>query len=284
MKRALRRLVLLVLFAGLGWGVSELLFHWHVTRPLLARLLGAKADSPAVANLRRESAGEQISDTVLDGELDLLLHQFADENAFSQALEASGSSMQALRVRLSEHLRARQWLENKIGPHKVTEAECRAFYDAAPKQFTQPQRFRVRHLFLAAPPGTAPEAVAAKRTLIQGLAIRLLAGENFNALVAEASEDEATRARAGDLGYFSALRMPTDFMAEVEKLRPGEFSAPVQSQLGFHILQLTDRKPPRPLAFDAVKAEIANILANKKRATAVQRLSEAMNATDWVAR
>lgn len=282
MKRALRSLFLLVIAAAAGWGTSELLYQWHASRALLGRLLHHEPADATLENLQRASKDEAIADSVIDQELDLLRHQFADENAFRRALKSSGSSVAALRAELAAHLRARQWIEKAIAPEtSVTEAECRDFYDAAPEHFAQPERFRLNHLFLAAPPGTPPEAIAARRGLIQGLSIRLLGGESFDALVAEVSEDEATKVRGGDLGYLSALRVPPDFMAEVEKLRSGELSGPVQSRLGFHILQSTDHKPARQLAFDEVEAEIANALANIKRAAAVTRLTAQINRPEF---
>ncbi len=106
----------------------------------------------------------------------------------------------------------------------------------------------------------------AKRSVAQALSIRLLAGEKFEDLAAEASEDENTKNRGGDLGWFSAARMPPDFMAHVEKLALSERSGPSQTHLGFHILELTDTKPARDLTFEESREEISRHLANEKRA------------------
>ena len=93
----------------------------------------------------------------------------------------------------------------------------------------------------------------------------------------EASEDEASKARGGDLDYFSARRMPAELMAELEKLHVGEISAPIQSHLGFHIVQLTDLKPARALSFEETRDEIASILRNERRAIAIARLTERLS-------
>ncbi len=282
MRSVFQTSLLLVILAAAGWGTSELLYRSPVAQPVIARLLGRPPAIPALENLRKVSAGEQISEAMIDRELDLLRHQFADENGFVKALKSSGSSVAALRIEVTGHLRARQWIEKTIAPELgVTEAECRAFYDSAPECFALPERVRASHLFLATPQETPAEVFSAKRTLIQGLAIRILGGENFGALVVEASEDEETKNRGGDLGYFAAVRMPPEFVAEVVKLRVGELSAPIQSHLGFHILQLTDFRQPRPLGFDEAKAEIANTLENHQRARAVARLADRMNTAEF---
>lgn len=230
-------------------------------------------------NLRAVSCDEMIGEEEIDRERDRLRAQFGDEQAFEQALESSELTGKLLREELAEHFRASAWTEKQIAPvNVVTEAEARAFYDAKRDQFVQPQRFRASHIYLAAPEGTPPEVIAAKQSAIQGLAVRLLAGESLAQLAAEASEDEATKSRNGDLGYFSAARMPPEFIAEVEKLRLGEMSSPIRSLLGFHIIQLTDVKPPRKLSYQEARPEIQLLLGNETRAAAVARVRQQLSA------
>jgi parvulin-like peptidyl-prolyl isomerase len=165
----------------------------------------------------------------------------------------------------------------------VTEAECRAFYESHPANFFVPERLHVSHLFLAAPPETAPEIVEAKRTAIDALSVRLAGGGDFAALTAENSEDEATKLRGGDLGYLSATRMPSDFVEAAGKMHPGEIGKPIRTRLGFHILNLIDVQPPRQKSFDEARKDIAIELANQKRATAIQQLiGDLSSQTDYL--
>ena len=126
--------------------------------------------------------------------------------------------------------------------------------------------------FLAAAAETPPLATDAKRKLVESLSARLIHGKNFSDLVAASSEDEATKKRGGDLGYFSALRMPADFFAATTKLHMGQFSPPIHTRLGFHIVQLTDSKPAQQLPFDQARAEIATAMESEQRQRAVEAL------------
>ena len=101
-----------------------------------------------------------------------------------------------------------------------------------------------------------PPIIDAKRELIESLSVRLARGEEFSDLVAAASQDEATKNRGGDLGYFSAFRMPPDFFGAATKLRVGQIGPPIRTRLGFHIVQLTDSKPAQQLPFDQTHAKI----------------------------
>ena len=223
--------------------------------------------------VQSRASSEKISGADLRHNIDLLHSQFPSEKIFRQSLVASGLSDWSLFQKLRNDLRARQWISRRISHDvDVSEDESRSFYDSHPQNFFVPERLHVAHLFLAAPPETEPDIVEAKRAAIEGLSVRLTSGEDFAALTAEASEDEATKFNGGDLGYVSIVRMPPDFMAAALKLRPGESSGPVRTRLGFHIIRSIDRQPPRQRSFEESRAEIAIELTNQKRAVAIRKL------------
>jgi parvulin-like peptidyl-prolyl isomerase len=137
----------------------------------------------------------------------------------------------------------------------------------------QRARFRASHLFLAAPPETPPEVVESKEKVIKTLADRTRHGEKLGELAVAASEDEATKTRGGDLGFFSESRMPPDFLSAIVKMRVGEISQPIRTRLGFHIVQLTDFKPSRQMNFEEVRSEIRLAIENEKRRAALHALT-----------
>ena len=305
MKRAALALFLILGAAAAGLASSEALYRWPAAREIIARTFGRgellavvdgtgiyDSDVPAggdvvqsviAANLRRESRDEQISEAAVEREFQLLRYQFGTDKVFESELEASGLSAETLRASIAEYLRTQQWIEKQIAPElHATEDESRAFYAPNLERFAQPPRFRVSHLFLAAPEATPPEVVQAKQDTAKALAKRLSKREEFALLIAEASEDEATKERGGDLGFFSAARMPADFMAEVVKLALGKPTAPLKLHLGIHILQLTDTRPARQIPFEEVRGEIALHLTNAKRAAAVERLRQRLTAAEFI--
>jgi parvulin-like peptidyl-prolyl isomerase len=227
------------------------------------------ADSAA----RSRTASEKTSAVDLKRNLDLLRLQFSSEKTWQLSLAASRLSVASLSWKLRDDLRVREWISKRIAHDvDVSESECREFYVAHSANFFVPERSRVAHLFLAAPPETASDIVEAKQAAIEALSVRLASGEDFGALTAEASEDEATKLNAGDLGYVSVNRMPPDFIAAALKLGPGETSGPVRTRLGFHIIKSIDRQAPRQRTFEEARDEIAIQLANQKREAAIKQL------------
>ena len=220
--------------------------------------------------LNRTASGQSIHRGAIAHEMELLRTQFGDEEAWKRALAGAELSREALEREVATDLRDRDWLEAEIAAQiQPNESEIRRYFEEHRSAFQEPPRLRASHLFLAAPEGYPAEVIEAKRTLIAQLSKRLAKGESFSALVAEFSEDEATKKRGGDLGYFAETRMLPAVFAAAQQLRPGETSGPVQSRLGFHIIRLTESRPPRAFTFEEARPEISVLLANQKRIKAV---------------
>jgi parvulin-like peptidyl-prolyl isomerase len=225
-------------------------------------------------NLRRVASKESIDRARIDREVSLFKAEFGQEKTFAKALHSSRLSLSWLRERIGEQLRDLDWLEKQIAPETAAlEQACRNFYETHPELFAQPARYRASHLFLAAHADTPPETVEEKAKAIEALALRLSRGEAFSQLISETSEDEATKSRGGDLGFFSEARIAPEFFAEVKKLHPGETSKPFRSHLGFHIVRLDEIKPARLLSFEEARPEIQAVMANEQRASVTDRLA-----------
>jgi parvulin-like peptidyl-prolyl isomerase len=231
------------------------------------------ADAVAAEKLRQISATEPIEPARIDREVALLEAQFGDEKKFAAALRPTGLSDSSLREKIEAQLRGLDWIEKQMTGLKVFEQECRNFYDTHRDLFTQPLRYRASHFFLAAHAETPPEVVGLKEKAIAAFAARLARGETLFRFATEASEDEASKPRGGDLGWFSEERMPPEFIAEIKKLRVGETSKPFRSHLGFHIAQLTETQPARLLTFEEARPEISWLIANERRAIIVNEVA-----------
>ena len=233
------------------------------------------SDLVGMENLCRLARDESPDEAKVDRELSLLRAQFGDDKAFLREVRSNVFSISFLRERVADQIRSLQWLEQQIAAEKAaTEKECRDFYETHLALFTQPIRFRASHIFLAASADTPPEMVESKREMIDVLAARLARGETLPQLAAEASEDEATKSRGGDLGFFSSERMPSEFFAEVKKLETGQRSNPFRSHLGFHIVAVAEIRPARVLSFADARGEILLALANERRALLIERLAD----------
>jgi peptidyl-prolyl cis-trans isomerase D len=144
----------------------------------------------------------------------------------------------------------------------------RQSYEGRRSEFDRPERARVRHL-LVRPDGEGEAARQAARERIDALRVRLEAGEAFDALAREASDDPATREAGGDLGWVSRGGL-------VKALEDAAFAQPlgavgevVESPQGLHLLLVEERQPARVVPFEEAQRQVAEDLARRDAAGAL---------------
>ena len=140
-------------------------------------------------------------------------------------------------------------VEDKV---TVTEDEMKKFYDEHSKEFTTPEMWRASHILVS----TEKEA--------KDLLDELAKGAKFEDLARVHSID-ATASRGGDVGFFRAGQLVPDYEKACLKLNVGETSGIVQTQFGYHIIRLTDKKEPGIKSYQEAKRAIDSELRKTKR-------------------
>jgi peptidyl-prolyl cis-trans isomerase C len=142
----------------------------------------------------------------------------------------------------------------------IDEAAMRARYEELLADQPATEEVRARHILV----DTEEEAVE-----IIGL---LDAGGNFEELAAERSSDGAA-AQGGDLGYFARGRMVGEFEEAAFAMETGAHSAePVQTQFGFHVIKVEDRRTQEPPAFEQVQPQIQSLMLRERYIETVEGL------------
>ena len=141
--------------------------------------------------------------------------------------------------------------ERYLKDRKPTEEELRAEYQtqltAMPKT-----EYHARHILVATEP------------FAQKIIERLDKGEKFDAL-AKAESMDASKNNGGDLGWFTPSRMVPEFVGAVVALKPGEYThKPVQTQFGWHVIQLMETRQVTPPSFEQVRQRLEQVVEAKK--------------------
>jgi peptidyl-prolyl cis-trans isomerase D len=150
-------------------------------------------------------------------------------------------------------------LKDEMGKITVPEEEIEQYYKSHQEEFGQPEKRRVRHILLK----TTDQDKQARRTEIETILARAKAGEDFAALARQYSED-ASAAQGGELGFFGRGEMVQPFEDAVFGLKKGGISDIVETQFGFHIIELEDIQPANITPLAAVKSSIENQLKNQQ--------------------
>lgn len=133
----------------------------------------------------------------------------------------------------------------------VTPEAARKLYDDTIKGLQPEEEVRARHLLVE------------KEEEARAALARIRGGEDFAKVAAELSRDPGSKGEGGDLGYFTQERMVPQFAEAAFKLKPGEVSEPVQTQFGWHVIKVEDRRT-RPLpSFEEVRGEIDTYLRRR---------------------
>jgi peptidyl-prolyl cis-trans isomerase C len=208
---------------------------------------------------------------VVDEEWRAFRRQFEHEESYQSRLGFRHMNEKTLRERTAASSEDEQWITERIRKRveEVTEAEAREWFKTNAEAMKLPAAWRASHLFLTRHEKKKPDREAEIREMHR----QITAGEKmFDELVAAHSEDERTKARGGDLGWFTQDRMPPEIIATVKKLAAGQISAPVLTSLGWHVVKLLESKPERTLAFEEAGSEVLAHLRNERREAAVKAL------------
>ncbi len=270
-------------------------------------LLAAQGMSPAMfeANLRQDLALQQINAAVQNSafapkslstrlseineqqrEVQELLFKASDyaskvkvtDEMLKSYYDNSGS-----RFETPEQVKAEYVVLNAAaaaGQVTVGDADIKSYYDQNAKRYTTDEQRRASHILITA----AKDAPAKDRTAAKAKAEALLAQlrktpADFARLAKENSQDPGSAERGGDLDFFGKGMMVKQFEDTAYKLNKGQISDVVESEFGYHIIQLTDVKPGGVRTLDQVKDEIGTEIKKQLAAKKYTELAETFSNT-----
>jgi peptidyl-prolyl cis-trans isomerase C len=183
--------------------------------------------------------------------------------------------------RILVHKLTRLRAEEEDKKTAVPEAELRRYYDQHRSEFVVPTRVRIGHLFLAVPekdPRRVKSTVEAGRLVAQ-LKAKEAKGDKqaFEAAVAARSEDAATKATGGDLGYRTREQLAQAWGPELADAvfaikGPGELGPPVLTPRGLHLVKVLGRQEGSEASFDSARSRIESRLKLDRRSHSVDDL------------
>ncbi|MCH7890079.1 MAG: peptidylprolyl isomerase, partial [Gemmatimonadetes bacterium] len=120
----------------------------------------------------------------------------------------------------------------------ISDQDLRAMWEADPPA----DSVRAQHILLAFPDQATEAQVDSVADLAEQLRARAAAGESFEALASQYSEDSGSAVQGGDIGFFGRGMLVPAFEEAAFSLAVGEIGGPVSSSFGLHVIKVTDRK------------------------------------------
>jgi len=168
-----------------------------------------------------------VSDKEIQDQLNQLMARFPP-GQFDTILKNQGLTMDDAKTIVKVQQIIKKAVDKNIN---VTDAQVADFYNRNKTLFSTPPQVRARHILVK----TKAEA--------DSIEAKLHSGGNFAALAQQYSTDPSSKAKGGDLGFFSQTQMVVPFANVAFSLAPGQISQPVQTQFGWHIIQVEEKRP-----------------------------------------
>jgi peptidyl-prolyl cis-trans isomerase C len=182
---------------------------------------------------------------------DLINMQLLADQAEKDGLQNDPDTVAQLHL-LHEKVMADAEQQKFVKSFRPSDADLKAEYDTAVAAMDKTE-YKARHILVAS------------KEAGQQIIKKLKGGAKFEDLAKTQSTDTGSKNNGGDLGWFTTSRMVKPFADAVVSLKKGEITPePVQTQFGWHVIQLEDIRDKTPPPFDQVKAQITNQLIRKK--------------------
>ena len=177
--------------------------------------------------------------------------------ALQQLLDKNSLAEPDFRDRLMQSM-LREKLQTAIGTEQVPNTQ---------------EQVHARHILVA----TQEQA--------DGILAQLQAGADFGTLASQQSTDPGSKDKGGDLGWFGKGVMDPPFEAAAFALQPGQLSAVIKGDNGYHIIQLLERDPARPIPADQLTSQRQKAFTDwlaARRSSQDVKLQMSQPARDWI--
>jgi peptidyl-prolyl cis-trans isomerase C len=223
--------------------------------------------SPTVVTVNGKALNSQLLDTFLlavtgkpaaeatQEQRDAMLDQLVNMTLAAQSAEKEGLAkspeVQARLDLLQTQILAEAASEKYVKSHPVSDDEVKAAYDS--EVANMPKEYKARHILVE------------KQETADAIIKELQAGGDFAKIAKAQSKDPGSAVKGGDLGWFSAQTMVKPFAEALAKLEKGKMTtAPVQTEYGWHIIELEDLRAPSAPAFEEVQEQVKMFAQRKK--------------------
>ena len=211
----------------------------------------------------RENRKIDLSFVVLDGQALMKASAVTDEEAKEFLKKNASEFMVPPKIKA---FYAFAGYESMASRAKFTDDEIKSYYEANKKRFETQASIKARHILLRPDPNAADmeKAKAETKKRLNDILARLKSGAKFADLAKAHSQDPGSAKQGGDLGWFQRGVMIKAFEDAAFPLNKGEVSGVVETEFGFHIIKVEDKKEGGASPLKEVEPLIKQALAGDK--------------------
>jgi len=219
-----------------------------------------------------DQAAKRLGITVTDGEVegmiqDVMKTRGLTPGELNERIAQEGLSMDTYRKQLRSHFYKMKILNREVKSKiVVTDEEIGAYYREHQDLYEGREAARIRQILLIVTPGATGQEKEAQRAKAEDLLGRLRSGASFSELAMANSQGPAAAA-GGDLGFVEKGVMLPEVDRAAFSMNRGETSDVIETRVGFHIIQVLDRRGAGLKPVEEVRDEIREKIGGSKMET-----------------
>ncbi len=214
-----------------------------------------------IVKQRAPEMGVSVTDKAFDERMKQIVQQVGGEKKLDKLLEKQAVTKEQLEQQLRAQMLQDAVQEKVYSEIKVSDADLKKYFEDPDNaaQFNVPESIDARHVLVK---------TKAKAEEVRALLEADNSDANWKKVAKKHSTDAGSKNNGGDLGNFPKGRMVKQFEDAAFDLGVGEISAPVKSQFGWHVIEVTGKTPGSKQSFEEAKATIEQQLQFQMQATA----------------
>jgi peptidyl-prolyl cis-trans isomerase C len=229
----------------------------------------------ALLSQKLKDKGLTISDEQVMSEIQKIAGAKTMEDV-EKEIKEMGMTMEDLRGQVRQKMMTEKVIDAEM-KDAVTAEDAKKYYDENPTQFDRPEQVQASHILVKVEPDATADAKAEAKKKIEGILKKVKDGGDFAALAKENS-DCPSAANGGDLGMFGRGQMVKEFEDTAFAMKPGDVSGIVETQFGYHIIKVTDKKEAGKIPFEEIKDQLESYLKQRKQQEFWQTYRDKMKA------
>ena len=242
--------------------------------------------------------GIKISNKDTENAIKDIIDKIGSKEQLETILKQNGLTSAEFKSGITEQVKIKK-LAEQLGNSDVSDADAKKYYDKNIVKFKHPEEVKVSHILIAANRKDIEDLIKAenegkelseadlkakvdakmkeKREKAEKLLAELKKDPSkFAKLAKENSEDPGSAENGGDLGFFPRGRMVPEFEKAAFSMKPNTVSDIIQTQYGYHIMLVADRKEAGQDPYEKVQNDIKEYLKNQKQVEMVDDLVESL--------
>ncbi|MBN2515503.1 MAG: peptidylprolyl isomerase [Deltaproteobacteria bacterium] len=243
---------------------SEVSDREKVKKQVRKLLLNSLIDQKLITQEAQKLGIAATDDDVDKAIKDILSKKRITMEALAEDIADQGGTIEDYRDEIKQHLTKRSLIGREIRKKvTITQEEIGNYYREHRNDYEGKEAVRIRQILIIVPKDCDVETKEKKRAVAEETLKRLRNSEPFGLLAAEVSQGPAAQT-GGDLGYIEKGLILPEVDTVAFSLKKGEISGIIETSVGFHIIQVVDKrgagiKPP-----ESVREEIVEKLGSKK--------------------